>query len=115
MKNFTKKVTMFLKSDNDPEKKVFNASRKAENHLNQVISKLQSEIVDAEIVEEEAKERYESAKFTIDWLTDPQTTLRTIDQTKAQLEQATKRLEDLKYTLTERESLLKEYQEEIEK
>ena len=115
MKNYIKRATMLLKSDNDPEKQVFNAFRKAENHLGQVISKLKSEIVDAEIALEEAAEKHESAKFSIDWLKDPSFTLQTIDSTKKQLEQATEKLENLKYTLSERESLLKEYQEEIEK
>lgn len=109
MKNFIKQAMDLLKSGTDQEKQVKNASRKAENYLNQVLSKLESEKVDADITIEEAENALKDAKFSILWLTDPQQALWDIDRKELALDEAKAHLDSLNFSIEKRKALLAEY------
>lgn len=105
---------MLLVDNNSDEKKVFNACKKAENHLTQIVSKLKSEIIDAEINLEEKQEAYKKAKFSMQWLDNPAAALRELDRTEEAIEAAEKVIDDLIYSINKRQGLLDEYVMEVE-
>lgn len=113
-KRFIIEAKMLLVDNNSDEKKVFNASKKAENHLTQIVSKLKSEIIDAEINLEEKQEAYKKAKFSMQWLDNPASALRDLDHAEREVEAAEKVIDDLTYSINKRQGLLDEYVMEVE-
>lgn len=114
IKRFIKEAQMLIKDNSSDEKKVYNACKKAENHLTQALAKLRSEMVDAEISLEEKQDALHKAKFSLKWLDDPTAALREYDNAKDKLEEAEALIEDIKYSIKSRQALLASYQEEIE-
>jgi hypothetical protein len=113
-KRFIIEAKMLLVDNNSDEKKVFNACKKAENHLTQIVSKLKSEIIDAEINLEEKQEAYKKAKFSMQWLDNPASALRDLDHAEKEVEAAEKIINDLTYSINKRQGLLDEYVMEVE-
>ena len=114
LKGFIKRATMFLKDNDSDEKKVYNASRKADSHLKQVLAALEGEKVNAEVDIDTRKEEYEQAKYSLLWLTDPKQALSDIDKAKEQLDTAKERLENINSTIAEREALVTEYKKNVQ-
>lgn len=113
-KRFIIEAKMLLVDNNSDEKKVFNACKKAEYHLAQIISKLKSEVIGAEINLEEKQEAYKKAKFSMQWLDNPASALRDLEHAEKEVEAAEKDLDDLTYSINKRQGLLDEYVMEVE-
>ena len=112
-KRFEQVALSQLNSVDNPEKRVENALKKADNFITSTIAKLKSELIDAEIDLEDKKDRLLKAKYSTKWLDNPSIALSDIDSLKNQVETAEERIKDLNYSISEREQLLAEYMEEV--